>query len=222
MLVNKRQLNALSLFAAHMAISAYLRVSTDRQDLDNQRFAVGEYCTLNNLPLGEVVTDTKSGKLSWRQRDLAILLKRLLPGDTLVTPELSRLSRSLQDVFSFLAEAAQRKIIVHVIKGNFVIDGSLQSTVLVTAFGLAAEIEREFISQRTKEALARKKREGQKLGRPVGRKSTKTKLTGRESEVDNYLKLSLPATSIAKLVGVHPETIRRYSRSNAHDQIKNY
>ena len=118
-----------------MPISAYLRVSTDRQDLENQRFAVGEYCTAKKLALGEVVTDTKSGKLSWRQRDLAGLLQRLAPGDTLITPELSRLSRSLQDVFSFLAEAAQRKIIVHVIKGNFIIDGSLQSTVLVTAFG---------------------------------------------------------------------------------------
>ena len=150
-----------------MAIAAYLRVSTERQDLDNQRYAVGEHCKAHGLTLGDVVTDTKSGKLSWRDRDLASLIERLAPGDILVTPELSRLSRSLQDVFSFLAETARRQIIVRVIKGNFVIDGSLQSTVLVTAFGLAAEIEREFISQRTKEALARKKREGQTLGRPV-------------------------------------------------------
>jgi DNA invertase Pin-like site-specific DNA recombinase len=198
-----------------MAIAAYLRVSTERQDLDNQRFAVGEYCNAHGLTLGDVVTDTKSGKLSWRDRDLASLVERLAPGDILVTPELSRLSRSLQDVFSFLAETARRQIIVRIIKGNFVIDGSLQSTVLVTAFGLAAEIEREFISQRTKEALARKKRAGQTLGRPVGRKNAKTKLSGHEETINNYLKLGLSAPAIAKMVKVHPETIRRYARNES-------
>jgi len=195
-----------------MATVAYLRVSTDRQDLENQRYGVAEYCQANGLALGDVFTDKKSGKLSWRSRDLARLLDRLQPGDVLITPELSRLSRSLQDVFDFLAEAARRRIIVRIIKGQFTIDGSLQSTVLVTAFGLAAEIEREFISQRTKEALARRKSEGHKLGRPAGKGNAKTKLTGREAEVDNYLKLGLAATAIAKLMGVHPETIRRYAR----------
>jgi len=145
-----------------MATVAYLRVSTDRQDLENQRYGVAEYCQANGLALGDVFTDKKSGKLSWRSRDLARLLDRLQPGDVLITPELSRLSRSLQDVFDFLAEAARRRIIVRIIKGQFTIDGILQSTVLVTAFGLAAEIEREFISQRTKEALARRKSEGHK------------------------------------------------------------
>jgi len=125
-----------------MATVAYLRVSTDRQDLENQRYGVAEYCQANGLALGDVFTDKKSGKLSWRSRDLARLLDRLQPGDVLITPELSRLSRSLQDVFDFLAEAARRRIIVRIIKGQFTIDGSLQSTVLVTAFGLAAEIER--------------------------------------------------------------------------------
>jgi DNA invertase Pin-like site-specific DNA recombinase len=193
-----------------MATVAYLRVSTERQDLENQRFGVGEYCLAQNLTLDEVVTDTKSGKLSWRTRDLAGLVQRLQPGDTLITPELSRLSRSLQDVFDFLAEAARRHIVVRIIKQGFVVDGSLQSTVLVTAFGLAAEIEREFISQRTREALARKRREGQTLGRPRGKKNIKTKLTGRETELSNYIKLGLRAPAIAKLLNVHPETIRRY------------
>ena len=198
-----------------MTIAAYLRVSTEHQDLDNQRFAVGEYCKTHNLTLADVVTDTKSGKLSWRDRDLAKLIARLAPGDILVTPELSRLSRSLQDVFSLLAETARLRITVHIIKGNFIIDGSLQSTVLVAAFGLASEIEREFISQRTKEALARKKREGQTLGRRMGSKNSKTKLSGQEETVDNYLKLGLSAPAIAKLVKVHPETIRRYARAEA-------
>ena len=74
-----------------MAIAAYLRVSTERQDLNNQRYAVGEHCKAHGLTLGDVVTDTKSGKLSWRDRDLASLIERLAPGDILVTPELSRL-----------------------------------------------------------------------------------------------------------------------------------
>jgi DNA invertase Pin-like site-specific DNA recombinase len=195
-----------------MTTVAYLRVSTDKQDIENQRFGVAEYCQAQGLVLDEVVTDTKSGKVTWRARDLAGLVARLQPGDTLVIPEVSRLSRSLQDTFDFLAEAARRRVIVRIVKQGFTIDGSLQSTVLVTAFGLAAEIEREFISQRTKEALARKKREGQRLGRPPGKPNTKTKLTGRETEIDNYLRLGLPATAIAKLVSVHPETIRRYDK----------
>jgi DNA invertase Pin-like site-specific DNA recombinase len=123
---------------------------------------------------------------------------------------------SLQGVFTFLAEHARRQIIVSVIKGNFIIDGSLQSKVLVTAFGLAAEIEREFISLRTKEALAIKKREGQALGRPIiGHKNTKTKLSRHEEMTNNYLKLGLSAPTIANLIKAHPETIQRYARSES-------
>ncbi len=195
-----------------MAILAYLRVSGDRQDLENQRFEISNYCKAHNFVLGEVVTDEKSSRLSWRQRDLPILLDLLVPGDILITTEVSRLGRSLQDIFSFLSEAMAKNIVVHITKSRFVIDGSIQSTVMVTAFGLAAEIERDFISQRTKQALARKKHEGQVLGRPIGKKSARTKLTGRENEIKNYLALKLSAAAIAKLLKVSPETIRRYMR----------
>lgn len=201
-----------------MAAVAYIRVSTDKQDLENQRFAVSEFCAAEGIPLDRVVQDKKSGKLTWRERDLAKLIDSLAPGDVLVTPELSRLSRSLQDVFDLLAECARRQVTVRVIKGGFTVDGSLQSTVLVTAFGLAAQIEREFISQRTKEALARRKREGKPLGRPKGSRPENTKLKPVEAEVRNLIKLGVPATKIVKKLAERDEpvivsaaTVRRFA-----------
>lgn len=196
-----------------MKVMAYLRVSREKQDLDNQRFTVAEFCKAKGLALESVYTDAKSGKLSWRQRDLAKLLDDMQPGDVLVTPEVSRVSRSLQDIFDFLAEAARREIVVHVISLNLTVDGTLQSTVLVTAFGLAAEIERAFISQRTKDALQSRKSKGVILGRPKGRSNDSTIVTRRQSEIDNLIRLDVSSAAIARVIGCHAETIRRYRKT---------
>lgn len=204
-----------------MSVFAYIRVSTDKQDLENQRFTIMELCNAEGINLDRVVQDKKSGKVTWRERDIYALIQSMNPGDLLITPELSRLSRSLQDVFDLLAECARRKVTVRVIKGGFVVDGSLQSTVLVTAFGLAAQIEREFISQRTKEALARRKSEGKPLGRPKGTRPENTKLKAVEAEVRNMIKLDVPATKIAKKLAnrtppivVCATTIRRFKEQD--------
>ncbi len=197
-----------------METYAYIRVSTERQDLENQQYGVAEWCKSRGITLTEVFRDEVSGKKSWRERRLADLIGGMKKGDALIVPELSRISRSLQDTFDFLAEAARLGLVVRIIKGDFVVDGSLQSTVLVTAFGLAAQIEREFISQRTKEALARKKAEGQTLGRRKGSKSATNKLTGHEEMVLNYHKLGVSAAAISRMIKCHPATVRRWLSEN--------
>jgi DNA invertase Pin-like site-specific DNA recombinase len=196
-----------------MKVVAYIRVSGDKQELENQRFGINEFCKSAQLKLDEVFEDTKSGKVSWRDRDLFNLLNSLERGDYLILPELSRLSRSVRDIFDFLAAAARQQITVRVLKEGFVIDDSLQTTVLVTVFGLAAQIEREFNRQRTREALQRKRAEGVRLGRPAGSKNKSSKLAGKDAEVMNLIKLKVPATVIAKLMNVHVSTVRRFKKS---------
>ena len=138
---------------------AYIRVSTDAQDLNNQRHGVIEYAKKHGLEPLHFFEDTASGKKNWRDRDLGRLLSEAKTGDVLLVAEISRLARSTLQVLEVLQEAAQRGIAVHVAKNNMVMDGSLNSRITAVVLGLAAEIEREFISARTTEALARRKAE---------------------------------------------------------------
>ena len=146
----------------------YLRVSTDKQDADNQRF------TINSLyPDCVFIEEQVSGKVPWRVRKLGTLIESLQPGDFLIVSELSRLGRSMLEVMELLSILLSRKIRVISVKEGFNLDDGIQSKVLAFAFTLAAEIERQLISQRTKEALSRKRSEGMVLGRRFGSKDTK-------------------------------------------------
>ena len=151
-----------------MPTYAYIRVSTDAQDLNNQRHGVIEYAKKHGLEPMVFFEDTASGKKSWRERDLGRLLDQATAGDVLLVAEVSRLARSTLQVLEILQEAAKREVAVHVAKSNMVMDGSLNSRITAVVLGLAAEIEREFISARTTEALAKRKAEGKTLGRPKG------------------------------------------------------
>ena len=102
--------------------------------------------------------------------------------------------------------AAQKKVIVHITKNSMIVDGSIQSTITTTILGLAAQIEREFISSRTKEALAKRKAEGMKLGRPKG-KSENLKLDPFENEIRNYLRKGINKLAISKLIECSPSTL---------------
>ncbi|MFZ2407544.1 MAG: recombinase family protein, partial [Methylobacter sp.] len=145
---------------------AYIRVSTDKQDLDNQRHGVIAYAQKNNLEPLTFIDDTVTGKKNWRERELGKLLEQAKAGDVLLVAEISRLARSTLQVLEILQEAARKEIVVHVAKSNMVMDGSLNSKITAVVLGLAAEIEREFISARTTEALAKRKAAGLPLGRP--------------------------------------------------------
>jgi DNA invertase Pin-like site-specific DNA recombinase len=138
-----------------MATLAYIRVSTDKQDLDNQRHGVIEYAKKHSLEPLTFFEDTVSGKKNWRDRDLGKLIEQSNKGDVLLVADISRLARSTLQVLEVLQEAAKKELAVHVAKSNMVMDGSL-SRITAVILGLVAEIEREFISARTTEALADK------------------------------------------------------------------
>src|ERR1700744_6663086 len=165
----------------------YIRVSTDKQTVENQRFEINHFCDKNLLVIDKWIEETISGSKSVQDRKLGKLLKRMKKGDVLICSELSRLGRNLLMIMGILNECMNRDIEVWTIKDNYRLGSDINSKVLAFAFGLSAEIERNLISQRTKEALARKRAEGVILGRPKGRKSAKTKLSGQEKKIRELL-----------------------------------
>ena len=134
--------------------------------------------------------------------------------DILICSELSRLGRSLLMIMGVLNECMNRDIKVWTIKDNYRLGNDINSKVLAFAFGLSAEIERNLISQRTKEALARKKAEGVILGRPIGSKSATTKLTGQEKKLKDLLDKRVSYSAIGRILGVHRLTVTSFVKNN--------
>ena len=191
-----------------MTTYAYLRVSTDQQDLDNQRHGILEYANSNRLGPLAFVEDAVSGRVGWHERAVGgLLLETASEGDVILFAEVSRMGRSTLQVLEMLETCMKRGLIVHIAKQRMVLDGSMQSRITATVLGLAAEIERELISQRTSEALARRKAAGKPLGRPKGRTATSLKLDPKEAEIRGYLAKGISKRSIAKLVECSPSTL---------------
>ena len=191
-------------------IYGYIRVSTDRQTVENQRFEINEFCKKNNVEVEQWIDETISGTKEVDKRKLGGLLDNLHKGDILICSELSRLGRNLLMIMSILNFCMEKEVQVWTIKDNYRLGSDISSKVLAFAFGLSAEIERNLISQRTKEALARMKAEGFHIGRPCGAKSKEIKLTGKEEEIRKMLTQKLPKIEIAKNLGVHRSTLRRF------------
>lgn len=157
---------------AHRTI-AYLRVSTADQDLDKNKFDILQLANAKGLGQVAWVEEKVSGRVSWRKRTIATLLDQLQRDETLIVSELSRLGRSMLECMEILSIASQKGIHIYAVKGNWQLDHSIQSKIIAMAFSMAAEIERDLISQRTREALAAKKKAGVKLGRPRGTGTSK-------------------------------------------------
>ena len=191
-------------------IYAYIRVSTDKQTTENQRYEINKYCITNNIHVDKWVEETISATKDLNKRKLGKVIKQLHNGDILLASELSRLGRRLLEVMSILNHCVNTGVNVWTIKDNFKLDTGIQSKVLAFAFGLAAEIERNLISQRTKEALEAKRAAGVILGRPKGRLSSKLKLTGKENDITILLQEGLSQRKIAKRLKVNRNTLARF------------
>ena len=190
-----------------MTVYAYLRVSTDEQDVENQKHGILEYANSHNLSGLKFVEDSASGKTNWKDRKSGELLtKTMQQGDTILFAEVSRMARSVLQILEILEHCAKQEFTVHIVKQNMVFDDSLNSRITATVLGLAAEIEREFISMRTKEALAKRKAEGMVLGRPRG-KAKRVKLDKHSKDIRKYLELGISKRAICKLVGCSPSTL---------------
>ena len=191
-----------------MTTYAYLRVSTDRQDVANQRHGILEYANAHGLGRIQFVEDTLSGRITWRERAIGQLLTATATaGDIVIFAEISRMARSTLHVLEMLEIGMARKLQIHVAKQRMILDGSLHSRIAATVLGLAAEIERELIAARTREALAKRRAEGKTLGRPRGAKSARLKLDTHADEIRRYVAKGLSKRSIAKLVGCAESTL---------------
>jgi DNA invertase Pin-like site-specific DNA recombinase len=191
-------------------IYGYIRVSTDRQTVENQRFEINQFCAKQVLVVDKWIEETISGVKNIQERRLGKLLKKMRRGDVLICSELSRLGRNLLMIMAVLNDCMNRDIQVWTIKDNYRLGSDINSKVLAFAFGLSAEIERTLISQRTREALARRRAEGVILGRPKGSKSKVRKLTGKEAEIKALLDKKVSKSAIARTLGVHRLTVTEF------------
>jgi len=192
---------------------AYIRVSNDKQTTKNQRYEILKFADEKKMVIDHWIDETVSGTKRVKDRKLGRVIEGLGQEDTLITTELSRLGRSLMEVMSILHDLMDRKVKVLTTKERYELGDNINSKVLAFAFGLSAEIERNMISQRTKEALARRKAGGTTLGRPKGRLSKTTKLTGKEDAIKELLSKKVPVSSIGKILGVHRLTVVNFIKS---------
>ena len=191
-------------------IYGYIRVSTDTQTTDNQRYEILKFADEKKLVIGSWIEETISSTKNLKERKLGTLLDQMTKDDILVVTELSRLGRSILEVMSILHSLMEKQAKVFTTKERYELGNNINSKVLAFAFSLSAEIERSMISSRTKEALARKKNEGKVLGRPKGRLSTITKLTGKEAIIQELLQKDVSTSAIARILEVHRLTLRHY------------
>lgn len=191
---------------------AYLRISTAEQDLEKNKFDILQLANTKGLGQVQWVEETVSGRISWRKRRIAVVLEQLQAGDDLIVSELSRLGRSMLECMEILSIAAQKGIHLHAVKGNWQLDDSIQSKIVAMAFSMAAEIERDLISQRTKEALAARKKMGVKLGRPRG--VGKSKLDRYRPEIDALLANGSTQKFIARRYGTTEANLSRWLKKH--------
>jgi DNA invertase Pin-like site-specific DNA recombinase len=193
----------------------YIRVSTDKQTVENQRFEIEQFCRKNSLVIGCWIEETISGTKEPDKRQLGVLLHKIQQGDLIICSELSRLGRSLFMIMSILNLLMERGAKVWTIKDNYRLGDDIQSKVLAFAFGLSAEIERNLISQRTKEALARVKAEGKHVGRYKGSKPSHYKLTGNEEYIKKQLQAGISKRHLSLEFNVTWLTMNKFIERNS-------
>ncbi len=194
-------------------IYGYIRVSSDKQTVENQRYQINGFCEKNQFIIEKWIEETISGTKSVENRVLGKLLNKMKKDDVLICTELSRLGRNLLMIMGILNQCMKKEVQVWTIKDNYRLGNDINSKVLAFAFGLSAEIERNLISQRTKEALARKRAEGVILGRPKGSKSAKTKLSGQEKKIKELLDKKVSYSAISRILNVHRLTVSSFVKN---------
>ena len=191
---------------------AYIRVSTQIQSYDGQHYEIEKWCGERSIGIDRWVQEKVSGNRDWNERTLGTLIRRMRQGDLLICTELSRLGRNMMMVMSILNVCSRKGIHVYSIKDHFALSDDLQSKIVAFAFSLAAEIERNLISQRTREALAAKKAAGVRLGRPEGASSKRRRFEERLPEIVRMRELGISMESIARAIDVHKNTLYRYMK----------
>jgi len=184
-------------------IVAYLRSSTHKQDLTHQRLEILEFARKKKLHVTEFVEITISSRKTSKQRRIDELMDTLGGASTLIVTELSRLGRSTAEVIGLVNALIHRNVRVIIIKQNLDIQQQdMNSKIMITLFSLFAELERDLISLRTKEALSAKKSQGKRLGKPKGTLQ-KSKFDPHLDKIRELLAYGLSGRKIAKILGYH-------------------
>lgn len=195
-------------------VIAYLRVSTEKQFLANQKEEIVRFAEKNELFIDRWYTETVSGTVSSKDRKLSSLLRKMHPGDVLIVTEISRLSRTMLEIMTILNSCIKKEVILYSTKEGYIFQNDINSKVLGFAFGLMAEIERNLISLRTKEALARLKAEGVKLGRKVGDRPKMQILIDHQEMLKKRLKEGSTYIELAQEMAVSRSTFCRFMKEN--------
>ena len=196
----------------------YIRVSSDKQTVDNQRLAILDYCNKQDIKVDDWIEVSMSTKKTPAQRRIDELLNRLQEDDLLIVAELSRLARSVGQIAILVKQLIKSKVRFISIKESIDLNGKpdIQSKTMITMFSLFSEIERDLISERTKEGLKRARAQGKLLGRPKGTLG-KSKLDGQEQEIKKYLVLGVNKTNIARIFGVGWTTLNHFIKTRELD-----
>lgn len=199
---------------------AYTRVSTNSQDLQNQKLEILEYADRNRFQIDQWLQIKISSRKSVKDRLIDQLLENLEAGDCLIVSELSRLGRSVSQIITIIDTLIKKQVKVIIIKQNMVINGhnDMQTKVMITMFSLFAEIERDLISERTKNGIARARAEGKLIGRPRG--NGKSKLNDKQDEIIGLLQKDVSKASIAKILDVTPQALNHFIKTRK--LISNY
>lgn len=189
-------------------VYAYVRVSTEQQNLENQMIEIMKFCKRKNLSIDEWIEDKISGTKKPEMRQLGkVLMKKVKRGDTIICTELSRLGRSLIMIMNLLNQFLEAGVNIITIKDNFTLCDDIQSKVVAFAFGLSAEIERNLISERTKMGLEKARLSGKKIGRPKGRETSHHKLDAYNDYIKKEIILGRSKRSLAKELHVTRRTL---------------
>jgi DNA invertase Pin-like site-specific DNA recombinase len=191
---------------------AYLRVSTLDQNTEKNKTDILHFANQHDLGKVHFVEEICSGKTAWRERLIAQILEELQPHDNIIVAELSRLGRSMLECMEILAFATRKEICIYSVKGNWQLNDTIQSKIIALAFSMAAEIERDLISQRTKEALQFKKEQGMKLGRPKG--VGKSKLDVFKPEIESLLANGSTQKFVAKRYKTTEANLHNWLKKN--------
>ena len=192
-------------------IYGYCRCSMEKkQTCSNQHFAIKEYAKRNKLKVDKWVEENISSRKPLSKRELGVLMGKVVAGDTIIITEISRLARNLYELAGILQDAINKDVKVISIKENYAFKNDLQSKIMAYTFGLAAEIERDLISNRIKMSLDKLKKQKVKLCRPFGAQSKCLKLSKNRKKIKDLLEKGLSQAKIAKILNVHPTTMCRF------------
>ncbi len=193
-----------------MPTYAYIRVSTEVQCHASQKHEIKCWCERNGIEVDKWISESVSGTIEVEKRQLGKIIRSMKSGDQLICTELSRLGRNMLMIMEILNRCSQKGVAIRTIKDNFTLSDSINSKIIAFAFALAAEIERNLISQRTKEALAVKKLQGVRLGRPSGSSKKKRSFIEDYDNAAFLIRQGNSLTRVAKMYGIHRNTLRKY------------